>query len=84
MRCVEWASKAAAGGDRRGQFRLGHAYHFGLGVPGAKANWNLAVKWCASVTPSHRPSRFVDLHLHHLSSSPPSPIDTDRFLHTTK
>ena len=27
--CVEWAKRAAAGGDKVGQFRMAHAYHMG-------------------------------------------------------
>ena len=31
MKAVEWAKKAAAGGDKVGQFRLGFAYRYGEG-----------------------------------------------------
>ena len=42
-KCVEWAKKAAAGGDRRGQYRLATAYHYGEG--GLDEEWPMAVKW---------------------------------------
>jgi TPR repeat protein len=42
-KCVEWAKKAAAGGDRLGQFRLGYAYHEGEG--GLEKDWAMALKW---------------------------------------
>ena len=37
VKCVEWAKKAAAGGDEMGQFLLGHAYVHGEG--GLAKNW---------------------------------------------
>ena len=41
--CVEWAKRAAAGGDEMGQFRLGVAYHRGHG--GLAKDWELALTW---------------------------------------
>ena len=40
---VEWAKKAAEGGDKTGQFRLGVAYHFPHG--GLEKDCALAKKW---------------------------------------
>ena len=42
VRSVEWAKKAAAGGDMQGQFRLGHAYCDGEG--GLPRNWKAAAE----------------------------------------
>jgi TPR repeat protein len=41
-KCFEWATKAAEGGDKSGQFRLGYAYSQGEGV---EKNWVEAIKW---------------------------------------
>ena len=43
VKMVEWAKKAAAGGDMVGQHFLGYAYHFGEG--GLAKNWALAKEW---------------------------------------
>ena len=40
---VEWAKKAAAGGDKLGQFRLGWAYDEGEG--GLEKDYAMALKW---------------------------------------
>jgi len=40
--CVEWASKAARGGDRYGQFRLGYSHH---AAEGTNKNLVEALKW---------------------------------------
>ena len=40
---VEWAKKAAEGGDKTGQFRIGVAYHFAQG--GLEKDCALAKKW---------------------------------------
>ncbi len=40
---VEWAKKAADGGDRVGQFRLGYAYNCAEG--GLPKDWAMALKW---------------------------------------
>jgi TPR repeat protein len=40
---VEWAKKAAAGGDKVGQFRLGAAYEHGEG--GLQKDWATAAEW---------------------------------------
>jgi TPR repeat protein len=42
-KCVEWAKKAAAGGDRLGQARLGYAYRHGEG--GLEKDGAMALKW---------------------------------------
>ena len=41
-KCFECATKAARGGDKDGQFRLGYAYYGGEGV---EQNWIEALKW---------------------------------------
>jgi len=43
VKCLYWAKKAAAGGDRQGQFRLGWSYFHALG--GLPENNALAVEW---------------------------------------
>ena len=43
VKCVEWAKKAAAGGDLGGQFHLGFAYDKGEG--GLEKDYVLALKW---------------------------------------
>jgi TPR repeat protein len=42
-KCVEWAKKAAAGGDEMGQFRLGYAYHVAEGS--REEDYAMALKW---------------------------------------
>jgi TPR repeat protein len=42
-KCVEWAKKAAAGGDEMGQFRLGYAYHVAEGS--LEEDYAMALKW---------------------------------------
>jgi len=42
-KCVEWAKKAAAGGDRLGQYWLGYAYQFAEG--GVAKDWAQALEW---------------------------------------
>ena len=43
VKITEWAKKAAAGGDKEGQFWLGYAYHYGEG--GLAKDWALAKEW---------------------------------------